>query len=197
MNKQKIFYPATAVTSVALDKTTLALTIGDAGQLTATVAPEDATDKAVTWSSDKTSVATVDATGKVTAVAAGEATITATAGDKTAICKVTVVKKAGAISYTTTSINKTFGEANFTNELTKTGDGTVTYTSSDTSVASVSNVSPNNGLVTILGTGIVTITATVTDGENYTYAKKTAEYTLTVKPTSGIQNYNNGDTQTW
>ena len=73
----------------------------------------------------------------------------------------------------------------------------VTYTSSDTSVASVSNVSPNNGLVTILGTGIVTITATVTDGENYTYAKKTAEYTLTVKPTSGIQNYNNGDTQTW
>jgi uncharacterized protein YjdB len=69
----------------------MALTVGDAAvQLTATVAPEDATDKTVTWSSDKTSVATVDATGKVTAVAAGEATITATAGDKTATCKVTV-----------------------------------------------------------------------------------------------------------
>ena len=82
---------AIPVTSVALDKTTLALTVGDAAvQLTATVAPEDATDKTVTWSSDKTSVATVDATGNVTAVAEGEATITAKAGDKTATCKVTV-----------------------------------------------------------------------------------------------------------
>ncbi len=81
---------ATAVTSVALDKTTLALTVGGEGQLTATVAPDNATDKTVTWSSDKTSVATVDGSGLVTAVAAGEATITAKAGDKTATCKITV-----------------------------------------------------------------------------------------------------------
>ena len=80
-----------AVTSVKLDKTELALTVGDAAvQLKATVLPEDATDKTVTWSIDKTSVATVDATGIVTAVAEGEATITAKAGDKTATCKVTV-----------------------------------------------------------------------------------------------------------
>ena len=80
-----------AVTSVALDKTELVLIVGDAAvQLKATVLPEDATDKTVTWSSDKTSVATVDATGNVTAVAAGEATITAKAGDKTATCKITV-----------------------------------------------------------------------------------------------------------
>ena len=80
-----------AVTSVKLDKTELALTVGDAAvQLKATVAPDNATDKTVTWSSDKTSVATVDATGKVTAVAEGTATITAKAGDKTATCKVTV-----------------------------------------------------------------------------------------------------------
>ena len=90
-----------AVTSVALDKTTLALTVGDAAvQLTATVAPEDATDKTVTWSSDKTSVATVDATGKVTAVAEGTATITAKAGDKTATCTVTVTAKASSDSGT-------------------------------------------------------------------------------------------------
>ena len=82
---------AIVVTSVTLDKTELALTLGDAAvQLKATVAPDNATDKTVTWSSDKTSVATVDATGKVTAVAEGEATITAKAGDKTATCKVTV-----------------------------------------------------------------------------------------------------------
>jgi uncharacterized protein YjdB len=64
---------------------------------------EDATDKTVTWSIDKPAVATVDATGKVTAVAEGEATITAKAGDKTATCKVTVNKKAGSISYATAS----------------------------------------------------------------------------------------------
>ena len=80
-----------AVTSVKLDKTELALTVGDAAvQLKATVAPDNATDKTVTWTSDKPAVATVDATGKVTAVAEGEATITAKAGDKTATCKVTV-----------------------------------------------------------------------------------------------------------
>ena len=82
---------AIVVTSVTLDKTELALTVGDAAvQLKATVAPDNATDKTVTWSIDKTSVATVDATGKVTAVAEGTATITAKAGDKTATCKVTV-----------------------------------------------------------------------------------------------------------
>ena len=88
---------AIVVTSVTLDKTELALTVGDgAVQLKATVAPDNATDKTVTWSIDKTSVATVDATGKVTAVAGGEATITAKAGDKTATCKVTVKAAAPA-----------------------------------------------------------------------------------------------------
>ena len=59
-------------------------------QLTATVAPEDATDKTVTWETSNAEVATVDATGLVTAIANGEATITATAGGQTAECKVTV-----------------------------------------------------------------------------------------------------------
>ena len=89
--------PVVAVTSVKLDKTELALTVGDAAvQLKATVAPDNATDKTVTWTSDKPAVATVDATGKVTAVAEGEATITAKAGDKTATCKVTVKAAAPA-----------------------------------------------------------------------------------------------------
>ena len=163
---------------ITLDKTELVLIVGDAAaQLKATVLPEDATDKTVTWSIDKTSVATVDATGKVTAVAEGEATITAKAGDKTATCKVTVIKKAGAISYATTSINKTFGDANFTNELTKTGDGTVTYSSSDTKVAEVDS---KTGEVTIKGNGEATITATVADSPTYTYATKTASYKINV-----------------
>ncbi len=82
------------VQSVSLDKTSLELTEGGTGTLIATVAPTDATNKAVTWSSDDTSVATVDADGKVTAVGAGEATITVTTedGGKTATCAVTVEK---------------------------------------------------------------------------------------------------------
>ena len=170
---------AIPVTDVTLDKTKLVLTVGSEGQLTATVAPDNATDKTVTWSSDKTSVATVDATGNVTAVGVGEATITVTTtdGGKTATCKVTVNKKAGAISYATASVNKTFGDANFTNELTKTGDGTVTYSSSDTKVAEVDS---KTGEVTIKGNGEATITATVEDGDNYTYATKTASYTIGV-----------------
>lgn len=78
--------PATGIT---LNKSELTLTAGESTSLTATVTPEGSTDTVV-WSSSKTDVATVDATGKVTAVAPGEATITATAGTKTATCTVKV-----------------------------------------------------------------------------------------------------------
>ena len=79
--------PATGIT---LNKSELTLTAGEDETLTATVTPEGSTDTVV-WSSSKTDVATVDsATGEVTAVAPGEATITATAGTKTATCKVKV-----------------------------------------------------------------------------------------------------------
>ena len=81
-----------AVTSVALDKTTLELKVDAKGSLTATVSPTDATNKTVTWSSDKENVAKVSSNGEVTAVAEGTATITAKAGDKTATCAVTVTE---------------------------------------------------------------------------------------------------------
>ena len=76
-------------TDITLNKSELTLTAGESASLTATVTPEGSTDTVV-WSSSKTDVATVDATGKVTAVAPGEATITATAGAKTATCTVKV-----------------------------------------------------------------------------------------------------------
>ena len=86
--------PTVGVTGVTLNKTTLPLTVGDTETMTATVAPTDASNKAVTWKSSKESVATVDADGKVTAVGAGTATITVTTtdGEKTATCKVTVTE---------------------------------------------------------------------------------------------------------
>ncbi len=80
------------VTSVSLDKTSLELTEGETAQLTATVKPDNATNKNVTWSSSAPNVATVDSSGKVTAVAPGTATITVTTqdGNHTAACTVTV-----------------------------------------------------------------------------------------------------------
>ena len=79
------------MTGVSLDKTTLSLSAGDTEQLTETVAPSDATDKGVTWESTDEDVATV-ASGLVTAVAAGTATITVKTddGSYTATCEVTV-----------------------------------------------------------------------------------------------------------
>ena len=74
--------PAVPVTSITLNKTTATLTIGGKAEaLTVTVSPADATDKSVTWSSDKEVVASVDKNGVVTAQTLGTATITATAND--------------------------------------------------------------------------------------------------------------------
>ena len=82
------YYP---VTNITLDKTELSLSIGDSETLTATIEPNNATNKNVTWSSNNEAVATVD-NGKVTAVKEGTTTITVTTedGGKKATCTVTV-----------------------------------------------------------------------------------------------------------
>lgn len=80
--------PAATAESVALSKSEAVLTVGESVTLTATVTPSD-TDMVVEWTTSDDEVASVDG-GKVTAVAAGKATITAKAGDKTATCVVTV-----------------------------------------------------------------------------------------------------------
>ncbi|TZE82555.1 S-layer homology domain-containing protein [Calorimonas adulescens] len=80
------------VTGVTLDKETLDLKVGETYKLIATVEPENATDKRVTWSSSNGAVATVGEDGTVTAVSEGTATITVTTvdGDKTDSCIVTI-----------------------------------------------------------------------------------------------------------
>lgn len=159
-------------------------------QLAATVTG----DGTVTYSvnDDNTCGATIDAaTGVVTFLTAGTVTVSATVADSetytyatnTASYTLTVNKAAGSISYTTTSVEKKYGDTAFTNELTIEGDGTVSYESSDTKVA---EVDPSTGEVTIKGTGSVTITATVADGTNYTYSPNHAEYTLTVKSPNSV-----------
>jgi len=81
-----------AVESVSLDETELFLAVGDSRQLTASVLPKDASDNTVSWETSSPGVASVDKSGKVTAVSTGTATITATTkdGGKVAICEVTV-----------------------------------------------------------------------------------------------------------
>ena len=171
---------AVAVTGVTLNKTALTLNIGANETLTATVAPADATNKKVTWKSDKPEIATVDANGKVTGVAAGEATITVTTedGGKTATCKVTV--SATSVAVTGVTLNKTelTLETGGSETLTATvapADATnkkVTWKSSDAAVATVDT----NGKVTAVKAGEATITVTTEDGG------KTATCKVTVQP---------------
>ena len=87
--------PPIHVTGIALDKTTLALETGQTATLKATVAPANATNKAVEWKSGNPDCFTIDGNGKITGVKAGGATavVTTKDGSKTAQCTVTVKAK--------------------------------------------------------------------------------------------------------
>ena len=87
------------VTGVALNKSTMELQVGKTETLTATVTPENASEPGVTWTSSDATVATVNENGVVSAVAKGTATITATAGGKSAACTVTVKAASGGYYY--------------------------------------------------------------------------------------------------
>ena len=160
--------------SVTLDKTTLSLAVGETEQLTATVKPDDATDKNVTWTSSDESVAKV-VNGKVTAVKSGKATITAKCGGKTAECAVIVTVPTGSVTLDKTSLSLAVGETVQLTATVKPADATdknVTWTSSDESVAKVVN-----GKVTAVKSGKATITAKCED--------KTAECAVTVTVPTG------------
>lgn len=188
---------ALSVTNITLDKTELPLYIGDSETLTATIEPGDATNKTVTWSSDKPGVAAVDASGKVTAVAAGNATITATAdGDKTATCVVQVREKVEVKPSGSTNLSFTTDRDEFTltatvhaqgNDLNPKDDSW-TWTVEDENVVALSGsptllrafVSSSRQAFTIKGTGTTTITATYDDG---TY-RGSVDFTVRIsKPT--------------
>ncbi|MDE6693244.1 MAG: Ig-like domain-containing protein, partial [Muribaculaceae bacterium] len=77
-------------TSITLNHSSLALNVGASASLTANVAPDNTTDKTVTWKSSNPAVASVDANGTVKALSAGDATITASCGKVSASCSVTV-----------------------------------------------------------------------------------------------------------
>ena len=108
--KVKVVRGTVTPINVEMNKSNMTLNKGNTAYLFATVYPTDATDKSVTWSSSNTSVATVSSSGKVTAVAAGTATITATSNANTALkdtCKVTV--KSGTVSFSWTTGSTKYG----------------------------------------------------------------------------------------
>lgn len=161
------------VTSITLSPSTLTLTAnGETSQLTATILPTTATDQSLTWSSSDTSMVTVDENGLVTVVddtCNDTVTITATNEESgvTGTCIITVAIAVTGISVSPSTLTLTANEE--TSQLTATVSPSnaynpnVTWTSSDTSIVTVSS----NGLVTVVDgceSGDVTITATTEDG---------------------------------
>jgi uncharacterized repeat protein (TIGR02543 family) len=147
------------VSSVALDTTTKSLYVGDWFTLSATVSPYDASDKSVSWTSSDTSVATVTTNGTVEAVGDGACTITATADGKSASCSVSVGTKAVtdiSLDYSSQSlyVGGVFA-LTATVKPNDAADPSITWSSSDTSVATVNS----SGVVTAQAVGSCKITA--------------------------------------
>ena len=167
-----------AVTGVTLNKNNTSIYTGRTETLTATIQPADATNKAVTWTSDNTGVATVN-NGVVTGVSVGSATITAKTADGgfTATCTVTVeeapIVHPTGVSISKTSINLQIGGSETLTATVTPADANnknVTWSTSDATVAAVDK----NGKVTGIKAGNATITATTEDGG------KTATCSVTV-----------------
>lgn len=201
------------VSRVSLNKNDLALTSkGQSYQLNATVAPSNASNKSVKWTSGNPKVATVSSSGKVTAVANGNTTITATAADgsgKKDICAVTVnipkpadptptptpsVVKVSSVSLNPSSLSLTkkgqTARLSATVSPSNATNKSINWSSSNNNVATVSN-----GMVTAVGNGSATITATAADGSG-----KRASCSVTVNiPTtpSNVETVNIAGGQTY
>ncbi|MFL0266873.1 Ig-like domain-containing protein [Candidatus Clostridium radicumherbarum] len=173
------------VTGVSLDQTTLTMNPGNTQTLTATVAPSNATDKTVTWSSSNTAVASV-ANGVVTANGSGSTIITVTTvdGGKTASCNVNVIINVTGVTLDQSNITISAGSSQtLTAAITPTDatDKSVIWSSSNTAAATVSN-----GVVTGIAAGSAVITVTTTDGG------KTATCNVTVTNNQGPTSINEG-----
>ena len=180
-----------AVTGVTLNKTNVSLEVGKTDTLVATISPSNATNKIIAWSSSNTSIATVDANGKITGKAAGTVTITAkTNNGKTAACKVTITKQEVAV--TGINLNKTTASIDVGSTITLTAtiaptnatNKLIAWSSSNTSIATVDA----NGKVTGKNGGTVTITAKANNG-------KTATCKVTVKKENCVISLKEGNNE--
>lgn len=169
------------VLGVALDKTSMNLTAGSTGTLIATITPENAKNKSLTWTSDKEAVATVDENGKVTAVAEGTAKITVKTvdGEKTAVCAVTVTAKTSGGSSSGGSSTPTYPVT----KPSKTENGSVNISPTSAKRGSIVTitVTPDAGYV------LDELTVTDKDGKELSLTKKSdTEYTF-VMPAGKVE----------
>ncbi|MFH7016380.1 Ig-like domain-containing protein [Flavobacterium sp. FlaQc-47] len=177
--------PVVAVTGVSVNPTSATVGLGSTQQLNPTIAPANATNQNLTWTSSNTAVATVNGSGLVTAVSAGTTTITVKTvdGNKTATSAITVAaipvasvsvspNTASLYAGNTQQLSATIAPANATNK-------TVTWSSNNTAIATVNS----SGLVTAVSAGTAIITAKTQDGN------KTATATITVNPNSNFTVY--------
>lgn len=154
------------VASVTLSQPASEMFIGESITLKAIISPSDATVIEVIWASSKQSVASVDQSGKVVAIAEGTSTITATVGGKMGSCVVTVSKR--FVDVSSINLDKTSASLKVGEKVTLTAtvkpddatDKTVTWSTSDASVVAVSD-----GVVTAKMAGTATITAKAGDKE--------------------------------
>lgn len=170
-----------AVTGITLNKDVLNLKIGGSETLTATVAPADATNRNVTWKSDKPDIASVDENGKVTAKAKGTAIITVTtvSGGKTDTCTVNVTENPPApVNVESVSLSPSSKELKVGENFTLTPSFTPSNPDNKNVSwsASTDAVTVVNGLVTANKVGNAIVTVTTEDGG------KTATCSVTVKP---------------
>lgn len=157
--------------TISLNKSEISMDIGSSEHLIATVSPNSAKSNTISWSSDNETVATVSNSGVVNAKNGGTAIITAkTSSGSTATCKVTVIEKTVKLTSIKIIADKTVVYVGSTLELnvitypTDATDKSITWSSSNDSVATVSN----NGVVTGIKSGSVTITATSSNGKEST-----------------------------
>ena len=169
------------VLGVALDKTSMNLTAGSTGTLIATITPENAKNKSLTWTSDKEAVATVDENGKVTAVAEGTAKITVKTvdGEKTAVCAVTVTAKTSGSSSSSSSSRPSYPIT--TPDKTENGSVNISSTSAKRGNTVTITVTPDAGYV------LDELTVTDKDGKELSLTKKSdTEYTF-VMPAGKVE----------
>ena len=155
-----------AVTGIELDRSSLSLIEGKKAKLTAAVEPEDAYDTTVTWTTSDESIVTVDEEGNLTAVKPGEAVITASTagGEFTKTCDVEVLKAITGFELDQSSLSLIEGHTAKLTAVVEPEDAydtTVTWTTSDESIATVDE----EGSLTAVKAGEAVITASTAGGE--------------------------------
>ncbi|MGB6150726.1 MAG: Ig-like domain-containing protein [Pricia sp.] len=167
-----------AVNGINVLPETATVTVGNTQQLTATIAPDNATNQGVQWSSSNTALATVDDDGLVTALSAGEVTITAASVENASIMDTAVITiSAAQVPVDNISVNSSRSSIadDQTEQFTavvgpvNASNSGVTWSSSNNAVA---NVDASTGMVTAVSAGTVNIIATATDGSGVTGEKE-------------------------